>query len=449
MDAVVADCRVAWSPIFDLVHSVRRLNPTCAFCLFSNEVDRPADADCVGHGIDANRAKTSEGFLDLPHTIKQCIAVNTDLERRTRLPLPHAMPDLFPLPAFLLSGQGVILAANPAFERSLKLARYQFAHGRLDALLVREGERSQWQRLLDGPWEADAARALKLEFTCGDGRARPIRVVLKSNGVDAGVPAFLGGVLFDEAVFAHEPVVVAGAPAGESQDSARLPLAQLLSHDLQQPLQNVIRHAKWLLEHDRHTMSTEAVDTATHILNSASRMQEMVDGALMLTRIDAQRAPRGMVDLSAAVREAIDNLKIAIEDASATVESGPLPHVWGNHSQLVQLFQNLISNAVKFRNERLPRVRISAAERDGHPQVRVEDNGIGIRREDAADIFDLFKRLHAHEEYPGTGIGLAICKRIVDSHGGRIWVESTPGLGSTFIVEFPVTQGTGPGPSAR
>jgi len=128
---------------------------------------------------------------------------------------------------------------------------------------------------------------------------------------------------------------------------------------------------------------------------------------------------------------------MTIKESGVRVTHGPLPEVMGDDTQLVQLFQNLVGNAVKFRSAASPQIHISSAPADGHWQFSVKDNGIGIDPAQFERIFQIFQRLHTRSEYPGTGIGLAVCKRIVERHGGRIWVESQPGQGSTFSFTLP------------
>jgi light-regulated signal transduction histidine kinase (bacteriophytochrome) len=136
----------------------------------------------------------------------------------------------------------------------------------------------------------------------------------------------------------------------------------------------------------------------------------------------------------------MDHLAGALRESDAEVARGPLPTVRGDGTQLVQLFQNLIGNAIKFRGERRPRVRVEAAQDESLWRFRLQDNGIGIDARYHNRLFDIFQRLHGREEYPGTGIGLAICKRIVERHGGRIWLESEPGHGTSFFFSLPTSE---------
>jgi light-regulated signal transduction histidine kinase (bacteriophytochrome) len=161
-------------------------------------------------------------------------------------------------------------------------------------------------------------------------------------------------------------------------------------------------------------------------------MQTTIEDLLAFSRISREERPLAAVDCEWVFERAMGNLAAAIEAAGATVTSDMLPAVWGDEAQLVQLFQNLLANGIKFRGDAPPQVHVSARLENGEWAFSVRDNGIGIAPEDVPRLFTIFERLHSQEEYPGTGIGLALCKRIVERHGGRIGVESTPGKGSVF-----------------
>jgi light-regulated signal transduction histidine kinase (bacteriophytochrome) len=170
-------------------------------------------------------------------------------------------------------------------------------------------------------------------------------------------------------------------------------------------------------------------------------MQRLIDDLLAYSRIGR----RGLVPEPVAADEALAraraNLKLAIDETAARIESDPLPCVSGDEPQLVQLFQNLIANAIKFRGSNPPHIRIAAVRHGMHWRFSVADNGIGIAPAHFERIFVIFQRLHSKSEYPGTGIGLAACKKIVERHGGRIWVESRPGGGATFFFTLPAADG--------
>lgn len=174
-----------------------------------------------------------------------------------------------------------------------------------------------------------------------------------------------------------------------------------------------------------------------YVMDGTLRMQRMIDGLLAYSRAGLAQGGLTQIDCNKVFNEVVSNLQIAIQESNATVTCEPLPTVYANETQLVQLFQNLISNAIKFRADRPLQIYIRAELRDGAWQFSVRDNGIGIDPQFSSQIFMLFQRLPGQARPTGTGIGLAICKKIVESLGGRIWVESEAGAGSTFFFTLP------------
>jgi light-regulated signal transduction histidine kinase (bacteriophytochrome) len=167
-------------------------------------------------------------------------------------------------------------------------------------------------------------------------------------------------------------------------------------------------------------------------VEGATRMQELILGLLAYGRTGTRGHELRTTSSEAALAAALGNLVAAIQESDAVIRSGPLPPVWADPVQLQQVFQNLLGNAIKFRHTRQPEIQVSGEESGAEWHFWVADNGIGIDPQHSGRIFQLFQQLHAREEYPGTGIGLAICKKIAERHGGRIWVESQPGHGATF-----------------
>ena len=209
--------------------------------------------------------------------------------------------------------------------------------------------------------------------------------------------------------------------------------AYVASHDLQEPLRMVTSYTQLLSRRYKGQLSSEADEFIGFAVDGAVRMQALINALLAYSRVDSRGRPLVVCDLSAVLDHALDNLKLALEESEASIVRGELPRVMGDPIQLMQLLQNLVGNAVKFRAKDRPPVVTVAAERAGDLwRIRVSDNGIGIDPQYFDRIFVIFQRLHTKEEYPGTGIGLAMCKRIVERHGGTIEVASTPGNGSTF-----------------
>jgi len=177
----------------------------------------------------------------------------------------------------------------------------------------------------------------------------------------------------------------------------------------------------------------------SYIVDGTKRMQRIIEDLLAYSRVGTRGKPFETTDLEAVFNQALDNLKVAIEENNATITHDPLPTVMADVTQMIQLFQNLAGNAIKFRKkEEPPRVHVSARRKENEWLFSVRDNGIGISPEFQSRLFNIFQREHTASEYPGTGIGLAICKKIVERHGGRIWAESVHGEGSTFYFTIPV-----------
>ena len=213
--------------------------------------------------------------------------------------------------------------------------------------------------------------------------------------------------------------------------------AYVASHDLQEPLRMVTNFVQLLAKQYQGKLDSNADDFINFAVDGAMRMWKLINDLLAYSRVGTRSHTFEPINCETILQEALDNLKVTMEESGAVVTHDPLPTVMADNPQLVELFQNLIGNAIKFRGDEPPRVHISAS-RNGNGWIfSVCDNGIGIAPEYAERIFIIFQRLHGRNEYPGTGIGLAVCKKIVERHGGRIWVESEPKKGATFYFTLP------------
>lgn len=217
--------------------------------------------------------------------------------------------------------------------------------------------------------------------------------------------------------------------------------AYVASHDLQEPMRMVGSYVQLLARRYKGQLDQDADDFIHFAVDGASRMQGMINDLLAYSRVGTRGKAFAPTDCEAALDKALTNLKIALAEKNAAITRDPLPTLAADDTQLTQLFQNLIGNAIKFQDKNTPRVHISAALKDGSWLFSVRDNGIGIETRYQERIFQIFERLHRDSEFRGTGIGLAICKRIVERHGGRIWVESQPGEGATFFFTIPNSAG--------
>lgn len=213
--------------------------------------------------------------------------------------------------------------------------------------------------------------------------------------------------------------------------------ASVASHDLQEPLRMVASYTQLLGKRYRSRLDGDADEFMGFIVDGALRMQRLINDLLAFSRVGSRGKGFQPVDLAASVAQVRINLRAAIEESGAQISTGTLPVVTADASQMEQLLQNLIGNAIKFRRGPAPRVHIDARREDAAWRIEVQDDGIGIDARYAERIFVIFQRLHTAAEYPGTGIGLAICKKIVERHGGLIGMHATPGEGARFSFTLP------------
>ena len=224
-----------------------------------------------------------------------------------------------------------------------------------------------------------------------------------------------------------------------NQDLMRF--ASAASHDLQEPLRGIEGFIKLLEKRYKGKLDEKADEYIDYVVDDVKRMQMLIQDLLEYSRLSAKGKVFSPANCSVVLEQALSNLRSAIEESGAAVTHDLLPTVMGDDAQLIRLFQNLIGNAIKFRSLEPVKIHVSA-KREGDEWIfSVLDTGIGINPEQAERIFIIFERLHTRQEYSGTGIGLAICKRIVERHGGHIWVESEPGTGATFFFTIPEKQG--------
>lgn len=429
-DAAIGTHGLAWADGLDVLGAARERWPRAALVLLEPSLEHVEQARQV-RGIDALLPKNSAGFLALATTLSQAVtersrATRDDTDTLARLPVG----------VFILDQQGALEYANPALLEALGRAAHSSLAGTVfDSLLPDAGQQATFAAAI-------AARRALVDFDVELERPGGKRWWARINLAPpaAGGGECWHGVLHDISVLRQADARLASRAEDLRRSNAELEqIAYALSHDLQEPMQLVNRHARLLQEHHAHALAPDAARSLGHVISSAARMQAMIDGVLAYARLSSGQPPPGAVDLGSVLEEVLATFADTISSLGAVVEvPESLPRVRANRQQIFQLLQNLISNALKFHSGRAPRIRVRAAiEEAGRCRVSVSDNGIGIAPDDVHRVFGMFQRLHTEQEYPGTGIGLALCKRIVEAHGGHLEARPNPDGGSVFSFTLP------------
>jgi PAS domain S-box-containing protein len=337
-----------------------------------------------------------------------------------------------PIGMAIASLDGRILRVNPAFCRML---------GTTEAELLRRS----WQDLVHprdrcvpgGEAEPGAGRR-ELRLVARDGRVVFAQWDTSLVCDSGGRPQYQIGQVVDITAAKEAEEKIRRYAADLERSNADLQhFAYVASHDLQEPLRMVRGFVELLARRYQGKLGPDADEYIRYAVDGARRMQDLIRGLLAYSRVGTQGKSFAPVAAEEPFRRALMNLQAAIEESGAEVSCDPLPAVLADDTQLAQLFQNLIGNAVKFRGEDPPRIAVRVADKKEVWEFAVEDNGIGFDPQHADRIFQMFQRLHGPTKYAGTGIGLALCKRIVERHGGGMRVESAPGKGSTFYFTLP------------
>ncbi len=288
---------------------------------------------------------------------------------------------------------------------------------------------------------ASAPETHELRCRAGSGASTLLVNAVPVQGSDDGPTGYVICLIDTSAREEHERRLRKALEDAASSNRELQQFAYAASHDLQEPLRMITSYLQLLERRYRDRLDDEAHEFIGFAVDGASRMQEQINDLLAYSRVTSRGKPPSPVDARDALAEALSGLEKKRGDTGAEISAGPLPVVMADPTQLVQVFQNLIDNALTFRSEAPPRIRVEAVRDEGGVRFSVRDNGIGIAPEFHERIFQMFQRLHTRDRYPGTGIGLAIVQRIVDRHGGRCWVESAEGEGSTFFFTIPDVPG--------
>lgn len=350
--------------------------------------------------------------------------------------------------------RGEILEFNRAAESMFGVPRARAVGREMAGIIIPERYREQHRKGLahylvtgEGPV---LGKLIELSAVRADGTEFPVELAITPIKV-AGPPMFTGHIrdITERKKFELQLAKQADDLAKQAEDLSRSnaelqQFAYVASHDLQEPLRTVASFVQLLAKRYKGKLDAEAEEFIDFAVEGATRMQALINDLLVFSRVGTRGKPFAPTDCEQVLQEVLENLRVAVEESQAEITHDPLPTVSADSAQMVQLFQNLLANAVKFRRQETPRIHVSANNSGGAWTFAVKDNGIGIDPRYFGRLFIVFQRLHSRTEYPGTGIGLATCKKIVERHGGRIWVESVPGQGSTFSFTIPERGGGSP-----
>jgi PAS domain S-box-containing protein len=371
--------------------------------------------------IGLNPIETEEGLFVLASVVD--ISARRRIEARFRVAVESS-----PNGIVMVDRSGRIVLVNQETERLFGYGREELV-GQPIEILVPDQIHDRHPALREAFSHSPERRAM--------GAGRDLFGRHKS-GAEMPVEIGLNPIDTDEGLFVLATVVDISARKKAEADIRRSNeelerFAYVASHDLQEPLRTVASYVQLLERRYANQFDADGKEFLGYVVDGAKRMQRLISDLLALSRVGTRGAPLARVSADTVLDAAIANLQVTLAGAQAAITRGPLPDILADPVQLEQLFTNLIGNAVKFHGAQAPSVRVSAERQGAEWVFKVEDRGIGIDPQYFERIFVIFQRLHPREEYPGTGIGLAICKKIVERHGGRIWVESEPGHGTKFF----------------
>jgi chemotaxis family two-component system sensor kinase Cph1 len=401
----------------------------------------------TGPAVARDRADKLQHELQV-HQIE--LGMQNEELRRAQLALEESRDryaDLYefaPVGYFILYSQGLIEDLNLTGARLLGKDRKTLRRCRF-ALLVAAKDRPLWDRHFLSALGRDDPDSLEVALASKEGACRHARLDCRRVTGESGpklrvtLTDISARVRMEEAQDRAQASLKAGLDSLIRSNAELERFAQIVAHDLQEPVRTLVAYSQLLIRAEGDRLSGESRDYANFIIDGAWHLYHLVQGLLDHARISAEIGEFTAVDLNAVVADARLQLKEKLERSGAELRIGPLPTVRGDSVQLLQLFLHLMSNALKFVPPgQKPVVAITGAVGAGEATLSVKDDGIGVAPKYHGRIFEIFRHLHPVQTYPGTGIGLALCRRIVERHHGRIWIESEEGRGADFRFTLPL-----------
>jgi PAS domain S-box-containing protein len=380
--------------------------------------------------------RDSEGVLRGFSKVTRDLTASREMEARHQLVL-EAVPSAI----VILNPAGRIEYGNAQAEFLFEWSRAEMVGEPIEILMPsrrREAQGGYLKTLLDGATHPSAQPAEEFLGLRKSGSEFPLEFRVSQLHTKAGGELLIAFQDLTERKMAADLLAKKVVELRHSNEELEQ-FAHVASHDLQEPLRMVASYVQLLSRRYKGRLDADADEFIDFAVDGTQRMKRLIEDLLRYSRLGRRMAATKNFPSEQAVREALHNLKAAIEESHAEITWDPLPEVTAVELQLVQVFQNLIGNAIKYSGDRSPQVHIAAKKHEMEWVFSVSDNGIGIDPEYFDRIFAIFQRLHGGGQYEGTGVGLAICKRILMQQGGRIWVESNSGAGSTFYFSLPVS----------
>jgi two-component system, chemotaxis family, sensor kinase Cph1 len=441
---VICELELSWADGLGVISTLRETAPRCPIVVLTGCRDQRRATNALQTGADMVVEKGSRGFLELAEAVKNALFRANQRRSREAHDTPYRrLVEAFPIGVFTATRDGEILEANPALATILGFPTPESLTQRnLQGLFVNSAEAERWRTQVDASGGAAEIEAILHRDDGGTVWARLAAWVVEHPPSDL---VQLQGMIEDISDQKRAQQELTRRNDALTRSCSELEqFASVVSHDLREPLHLMDRYGRLLTEKYAEVLNTKGKRYLEHIVHGADRMQRMIDAILELSRVETRGSQFAPVDFEAVVQEARANLEHTISSAGAQITQDLLPTLVADETQIVQLFQNLVGNAIKFRGDDPPEVHVSARERPEDWLFSVRDNGIGIDASGVERIFEIFQRLHTEEEYQGMGIGLTLCQRIVERHGGKIWAESRPGNGTTLYFTIPKQIGQWP-----
>ena len=395
-----------------------------------------------GSYIDVSVASTPVLYHSIPHVI----TILRDItERKKNEEIKNQLASIVLNSGdaiYAMSIDGQIQSWNPGAEKLYGFIEKD-AIGRNISIVVPEFKQNELNHLLNKVSKGERIEAFETKRQRKDESMLDVSLTIspirEESGLVTSVSAIARDITFKKQV--EEELRRYAEELALSNEELYV-FSYAASHDLQEPLRSIQNFIETLNKKYKKRLGPEMEEQIKAADDGVTRMYRLITDFLMYSRVGTERAIKEEVDCNKALKDALANLEVAVKESKAAIKQFTLPKVYGNYIQMTQVFQNLVANAIKYQGESKPTIEISAEKKDGMWLFAVKDNGIGIEQWFSERIFIVFQKLHDHRKYPGSGIGLALCKRVIEKHKGKIWFESEVGKGTTFFFTLPILEET-------